>query len=629
MISMIPSLTNEQKRTMVFLVISAASVLVSFLDIRPWLLDPAWIAVVLCGLPIIKGAIEGIITEFDIRSDVLVSIALLAAIYIGEVFAAGEVAFIMALGGMLEELTVAKARSGIQKLVNISPRTARKLVEGREQTVPAEEVQPGDLLRVLAGETIAVDGIITSGRTSIDTSVMTGESMPVDREPGDEVFSGTVNRHGAFDMEATRVGEDSSLQRMIRLVESSDAGKAKIVRMADKWATWIVIIALASALGTWWATGEIIRAVTILVVFCPCALVLATPTAIAAGIGNASRYGILIQEGDALERLSRVSKIAFDKTGTLTCGQPAVVAAEILDVGIEPESFQQLVAAAEKLSEHPLGQAIASHARDTLGLKLIDPDEFSVFPGGGVRAVLGSDSIISGSEAFLKECGISIPASIAQDADRHRETGSTVVFAAINGTIGGFFALADTLRPDSIETVRMVHEQHFDTLLLTGDHHQTAAYIGHLAGVGTVHSECLPEDKVFIIEDYHKREERVCMIGDGINDAPALKIAYVGVAMAGIGSDIAIEAADIALVSDNVRAIPHLMGLARKTMQTVKINLVFSMLLNFAAILLAMAGILGPVPGALVHNAGSVIVVVNAALLLNYRLSSELSGARP
>ena len=332
---------DAEKRRMVFLAISGLSLIVSFFHMGALPIDAAWVAILLCGYPIVKGALLGLIRAFDIKADVLVSIALVASILIGETFAAGEIAFIMAIGALLEERTVARARAGIEKLIHLTPRTARVVRHGVESVIPADQVQVGDMLRVLAGETIAVDGVILSGQTSINQAVMTGESLPVDKGTGDPVSSGTVNQFGTFDMQATKVGEDCSLQRMIRLVESADAGKAKIVRVADRWATWIVVIALSAAFGTWLVTGEVIRAVTILVVFCPCALVLATPTAIMAGIGNATKYGILIREGDALERLAMVGHVAFDKTGTLTLGRPAVVAVESFDARLSQAQLLQ------------------------------------------------------------------------------------------------------------------------------------------------------------------------------------------------------------------------------------------------------------------------------------------------
>lgn len=610
---------NEEKRTMLFLFIAALSLVISFFHIGNLPIDVAWISIILCGAPIVKGAIEGLITEFDIKADVLVGLALFASVLIGEIFAAGEVAFIMTLGALLEEHTVAKARDGIEKLVHLTPRTARVVRNGVESIIPAEEVQIGDTLRVLAGETIAVDGIIISGQTSINQSVMTGESLPVDKSVGDEVSSGTVNQFGIFDMKAIKVGEDSSLQRMIRLVESADAGKAKIVGMADRWATWIVVIALVSAVGTWSVTGEIIRAVTILVVFCPCALVLATPTAIMAGIGNATKYGILVREGDALERLSKVTKIAFDKTGTLTYGKPDVVAVESFNSKISSERLLTLTASAELRSEHPLGRSIVSYFKTTLDTTLEEPQDFVMIAGRGVKAIINDNTVLAGNMELLSENSIVVPKDMLDEATTYKNNGCTIIYIAINGSEAGFVALSDTLRNDSSHTVKKLQTLNVESVLLTGDNPQAASHIAKNVGILSLHSECLPEDKLSIIEQYQDKNEMVCMVGDGINDAPALKKAYVGVAMGGIGSDIAVDAADIALVSDDIKCIPHLLKLSQKTMNTIKLNLTLSMLLNFVAIILAMTGILSPVLGALVHNVGSVAVIINSAILLNFK----------
>ena len=337
------------KKDITFLVISALALIASLTGLLPGLpFDPAWVAILLCGVPIILEAVIGLVTAFDIKADVLVSLALIASVCIGEIFAAGEVAVIMQLGGLLEELTVAKARAGIERLVHLTPHTARVLAADGAKIIPADQVKVGDRIRVLPGETIPVDGVILTGQTSINQAVMTGESLPVDKQAGDEVSSGTANQFGTFEMEATKVGKDSSIQRMIRLVQSADAGKAKIVGLADRWATWIVVTALTAAAITWFVTGQIIRAVTILVVFCPCALVLATPTAIMAAIGNATKHGFLVREGDALERLASVKRIAFDKTGTLTQGTPQVTAVRSLSSGWTEQGLYSLAAAAEQ-----------------------------------------------------------------------------------------------------------------------------------------------------------------------------------------------------------------------------------------------------------------------------------------
>ena len=396
------------KKDIVLLVISGIAVLLSLFGVRPFPFDMAWVAIILCGIPILLEAFIGLVTALDIKADLLVSLALIASVAIGEDFAAGEVAFIMQLGGLLEELTVAKARAGIEKLVHLTPQTARVLREGQESVLPAEQVQVGDRLRVLPGESVPVDGVIVSGQTSINQAVMTGESLPVDKTVGDEVASGTVNQFGVFEMRATRVGEDSSIQRMIRLVQSADAGKAKIVGIADRWATWIVLIALSAAALTWAVTGEIIRAVTILVVFCPCALVLATPTAIMAAIGNATKHGFLVREGDALERLARVKVVAFDKTGTLTYGMPEVVEAVSLTDAYTREELYRLAASAEQLSEHPLGKAIVRGCQKTLGAALLRADHFRMLPGRGVCADVAGRQLLAGNPELLGERGIAM-----------------------------------------------------------------------------------------------------------------------------------------------------------------------------------------------------------------------------
>ena len=604
------------KKDVTLLVLSGVAVLLSLFGVRPFPFDMAWVAILLCGVPIILEAAIGLITAFDIKADVLVSLALIASVAIGEDFAAGEVAFIMQLGALLEEITVARARAGIEKLVHLTPQTARVLQDGRETVLPAEQVQVGDVLRVLPGETVPVDGVITAGQTSIDQAVMTGESLPVDKAPGDEVSSGTVNQFGAFEMRASKVGEDSSIQRMIRLVQSADAGKAKIVGLADRWATWIVVIALSAAAITWLVTTEIIRAVTILVVFCPCALVLATPTAIMAAIGNATRHGFLVREGDALERLSRVKRVAFDKTGTLTYGAPEVVAVEAAPP-FDRETVYRLAAGAEQLSEHPLGKAIARCWGKEHGQPLPQPAGFTMLPGRGVTAQVEGRALLAGNPQLLTEHGV--PMEETPEAQRRREEGCTLTYVAVDGQFAGTIALSDTLREESAAMVAQLTGLGVTPVLLTGDHENAARAIAGRLGIGEVRANCLPEDKLTAIGGYQDAGELVCMMGDGINDAPALKKAEVGIAMGGVGSDIAVDAADIALVDDEVKELPHLIALSRRMMTTIKVNMSFSMALNFLAILLAMTGILNPVVGALVHNAGSVLVIANSALLLKWR----------
>lgn len=610
------------KKEIAFLVLSGTALICSMFHFFSLPFDPAWVAIILCGVPIILEAVTGLVTAFDIRADVLVSLALIASVCIGEHFAAGEIAFIMQIGGLLEELTVARARSGIENLVKLTPQTARVVYGDQETMVPAEQVDVNAILRVLPGETVPIDGVIISGHTSINQAVITGESLPVDKTVGDEVLSGTVNQYGAFEMKAARVGEDSSIQRLIRLVQTADAGKAKIVGIADRWATWIVIIALSAAALTWFLSGEIIRAVTILVVFCPCALVLATPTAVMAAIGNAAKHGFLVKEGDALERLSMVSKICFDKTGTLTVGKPKVIAVTSISKNYSDFEIYYFTAAAEKTSEHPLGKSLVDCFVRETGKAVGKPDEFEMVPGRGVKAKVEGKAILAGNLRFLAENQMETD-GLAEKGQEYLDQGCTVIYTAVNGIPAGITAMADVLRNDMSKVMKLMIRTGADPVLLTGDNERAANAIARQLHISKVKAGCLPEDKLNYIEKSQELGHKICMIGDGVNDAPALKKAYVGIAMGGVGSDIAVDAADIALVDDKIEELPHLLSLSKRMMTTIKWNLTFSLTLNFIAIALAITGILNPVVGALVHNIGSVLVIMNSVLLLNWNSKAE------
>ncbi|WP_282003606.1 heavy metal translocating P-type ATPase [Veillonella denticariosi] len=612
---------NREKIT---LVAGGIGVVFSLLGIRLGVpFDWAWFTIVLCGAPIVWGAAVAMYEDFDVKADLLVSLALIAAVAVGEVFAAAEIAFIMQLGAMLEEFTVSKAQAGIERLVKLTPTTARIVRNGKEEVMPADIVSVGDVVRVLPGEVIPVDGTIVTGDTAIDQSVMTGESMPVDKTVGDEVFSGTVNQFGAFDMTATKEGEDSSIQRMIKLVKSTDPGNAKIVSIADRWATWIVVIALLAAAGTYAVTGEIIRAVTILVVFCPCALVLATPAAIMAAISNASQRGFLVRRGSIMEQLAKVNTMTFDKTGTLTNGTPEVIAVETVS-DISDTELYRLVASVERKSEHPLGKAIVSGFTSRYGERFDAVDSFRVIPGKGLEASVQAQSVLAGNEAMMTLADISIADSVKNAVREYLHHGASIVYVAIDGALAGYVALADRVRRESRSVVESLHELDVMPVLLTGDHVATAKTIAKRLNVSRVIADCLPEDKMDTVAQLQREGNIVAMVGDGVNDAPALKKSDVGIAMGGIGSDIAVEAADIVLVNDNIRELPHLVALSKRMMSTIKINLSFSLILNFVAIILAMMGTLSPVWGALIHNGGSLLVVANSALLLSWAYKSSV-----
>ncbi len=610
------------KKDIFLLIISAIALIISLFNLINLPFDIAWVAIILCGIPITLEAIIGLITKFDIKADVLVSIALIASLCIGEDFAAGEVAFIMQLGALLENLTVAKAKKGIEKLIKMTPETARRIDNGIETIVSVEDIKVGNVIRIIPGETIPVDGIIISGNTSVNQAVMTGKSVPADKTVGDTVLSGTINMFGSFDMTAQKTGKNSSIQKMIELVKQADANKAKIVRLADNWATWIVVTALSAALGTWIVTGEIIRAVTILVVFCPCALVLATPTAIIAAIGNLTKHGFLVRQADALERLAKVNIITFDKTGTLTEGTLEIEAIETFSSEISKQNLLQITASAELLSEHPLAKAVVKKAEEE-NINIIKAEKFEMFPGKGIEALTGNKKILAGNFALLEGKNIAIQEEHLNKLKQYTKQGATIIYVCINNIFVGFISLTDTIRQNAKDMITKINNLNIKPVLLTGDNIETAQNIAKKFSINEVTAQCLPEDKMNFIEKTQKQNINICMIGDGINDAPALKKAYVGIAMGKIGSDIAVDAADMVLVNDDIKEIPYLIKLSKHTMKVIKYNLAFSMVLNFATIVLAAQGFLNPVIGALVHNAGSVFVIINSAFLLKYKTTEK------
>lgn len=586
--------------------------------------DPAWITIIISDIPLLYLAIWRIIHNPGIRkisSALLICIAMFAAIYIGDLFAAGEVVFIMAIGALLEEATTNRAKKGLKTLIQLTPSSGRRLKDGKEEMISAEEIRQGDILRILPGETIPADGKIISGETSVDQSIMTGESLPVDKGVGEEVYCGTINRFGSIDISATKVGEDSSLQKLIRMVQDAENKQAPMQRLADRAASWLVPVALAIAIGAYIFSGNIVTAVTVLVVFCPCALVLATPTAIMAAIGQATKHGVIIKSGEALEKMGKVDTIAFDKTGTLTYGRLDVSDILSFDDSIDETKLLSLAASAEAKSEHPLGKAIVAYAKSKEA-EITESASFKMTTGKGIYAEVESFKLLCGNEKFLIENRISIDRDIQSVLDRLRAQGKASILVADEKKCLGVIALSDVLRPEAKDMVSRLAAMQTQVVLLTGDNKKTANYFAHQAGISQVRAELLPEEKVLSIEDLQNKNHKVCMIGDGVNDAPALKTADVSVAMGSMGSDIAVEAADIALMSDDISKIPYLKRLSNATVKTIKSSITLSMCINFAAIVLSLMEVLTPTTGALVHNAGSCFVVLIAALLYDRKFES-------
>ncbi|WP_461435878.1 heavy metal translocating P-type ATPase [Methanosphaera sp.] len=585
----------------------------------PNYLDPAWVTVFICGIPLVYLALTRLINEHWISSALLIVMAMVASIYIGEIFAAGEVTFIMALGALLEDYTVERSKRGLTDLINLKPEKGRLLINENGQTIEKEvqatDIQIGDILRVLPGEKIPVDGVIIDGDTSVDQSVMTGESLPLDKTIDDEVFSGTLNLHGSIDIKATKVGTDSSLEKLIRLVQEADEKQAPTQRIADKWATWLVPVALAIAIVTYLITGNLERGVTILVVFCPCALILATPTAIMAAIGQATKQGVLIKSGEALEIMGNVDTITFDKTGTLTFGNLEVSDIVPLVDDISEEDLTKYVTISEVKSEHPIGKAIVNHSKEN-GKEYDEPDTFEMIPGKGVKVQYKDDVILSGTTRFMEDNNIDIIDSCHKELDLLRNEGKASIVVALNNRIIGVIGLSDVLRENAEAVVSTLkNDLETNVELLTGDNYKAANYFASKVGITDVHSELLPENKVEIVEQLKASNKKVCMVGDGVNDAPALKTADVSVAMGGMGSDIAIDAADMALLGDDIEKLPYLKKLSNATLFTIHLSITISMIINAIAIICSVLGLLNPITGALVHNVGSCAVVMLAASL--------------
>lgn len=581
------------------------------------LIDPAWAAVIICGIPLLYLSIWRVIHNTGISkisSALLISIAMIAAIAIGDLFAAGEVAFIMAIGAILEEKTTERAKKGLKNLISLTPQQGRRILDGKEEMIAAENIVLNDVLRVLPGEKIPVDGKIITGTTSVDQSIMTGESLPVDKAVGDSVFCGTINRFGTVDIRATKIGEDSSLQKLIRMVEEAEEKKAPMARIADKAASWLVPIALLIAIISFAVTKDIVRAVTVLVVFCPCALVLATPTAIMAAIGQATKHGVIIKSGEALEKMGKVDTVAFDKTGTLTNGNLVVKDIYPFHDELDEMTLLQLIASAESYSEHPLAKAVVTYARQK-NTKLFKVEDFHMIAGKGISAAVNEEKIFCGNTVFLNEQEIQISYAEEQVLEKFRNEGKAVILVANLNRLLGAVTLSDTLRDTAKDMMIRLRNIGTHAVLLTGDHQQTAEYFAKQIGIEDVHAGLLPEEKVLEITKLQEIGKTVCMIGDGVNDAPALKTANVSVAMGAMGSDIAVEAADIALMSDDIAKIPYLKRLSNSCVRTIKFSISLSLCINFVAIALSLLGLLTPTTGALVHNCGSCLVVLVAALL--------------
>lgn len=578
--------------------------------------DLALILTLVAGYPLIRHAILDLL-QGHFSSHLTIAIAAGAAVWIGEYFAAAEVMFIMLIGEGIEHWTVDRAKGAIAGFVASQPEQARVLRDGSEELVALEEVEIGDVVRVLAGERVPVDGMIERGESSVDQSSVTGEPLPAQLGVGDAVWSGSLNEYGVLDIRSERTGSDTTVARIASLIEDAQSRRARVVRTADRLARFFLPAVLVAAGGIYLFTGEMMRTVAALIVACPCALVLATPAAMASAIARLAREGALVKGGDVIESLSRIDACVLDKTGTLTCGRPALTAIAPVG-GIAEDRLLRLAASAELTSEHLLGRALVTEARERQ-LDLSEPGNFRLHPGRGVTATVDGHEIAVGNQALLAEVvGEEQIGAVAESVVPTPGSGETRLAVAVDGALAGALALADPLRDEATEAVADLRQAGLEPIvMLTGDAEGTARTIGRRAGIDQVQAELLPEEKVRRLGELSRGDRNVLMVGDGINDAPSLAAASVGVAIGHGAADLSAEAAQVVLLPDRLDYLAPLLRYSRRVVARIRSSiLIFAFGINFVAVGFAAFGWLPPAAAAIVHQAASLLVILNCVRLL-------------
>jgi Cu+-exporting ATPase len=603
--------------------------------IPPWL---ALLAVLAGGAPIFIAAIKALLMR-QITADVLMAVGITAATALGEFAAAAMIVFFMTIAHFLESFTTERSREAIRSLMRIAPKTARVLRDGAEVEVGIEQVQPGDRVLVRPGEQIPVDGRVLTGHSSVDQAPITGESLPVEKNANDKVFAGTLNQLGVLTVDVTCIGRDTTLGKIVRLVEEAEASKAPVQKFADRYSGYFLPVVLGIGLLTMLVTRDPRHGIAVLVVACPCAVALATPLSVVASMGAAARHGILIKGGLYLEALAHVDTVVVDKTGTLTLGKPSVTQilnlesqvsnwkSEVGDQRLETRdptsNFRHstseilaLAASLERYSEHPLAEAVIAEAK-ARGLPLDGARDFAAIPGKGVTARVNGDEVCVGTRSLLDECGVPASANDARCAEELEAQGQTVLWLARGAEALGLIAVADVIRPEvpsAIAELKKLGVRHI--VLLTGDNERTAKAVAAQLGITEVRANLLPQDKIEAVRELQAKGHRVAMIGDGINDAPALAQADVGIAMGAAGADVALEAAHVALMRDDWRQVPEAIRVGRRTFRTIQQNIIFGVLYNIAGVSLAALGILSPVLAAAAQSLPDVAVFLNSSRLL-------------
>ncbi|HPM53586.1 MAG TPA: cation-translocating P-type ATPase [Methanoculleus sp.] len=576
--------------------------------------DRIYLAAALVGSSFIwYSAVQGI-REGDFTADIPVSLATAAAIAIGQYSAAAVVAVLLLLGGLLEELVAARADRALDALARLLPDRVTVRRDGKDLFLSPDEVVVGDLLIVRSGERIAVDGEVLFGAAAINQSAITGESVPAEKQAGDTVFAGTLNENGAIEVLATRVGTETTLGQIRRLVADAQEEKAPVERVLDRYAKLYTPAAIILGLLLWWWSGNVLQAITMLIVFCPCVIVLATPTALVASIGNAALRGSLVKKGAAVETLAHVDIVIFDKTGTLTSGELQLADVVPFDDVLET-SLLGYAASAEKFSEHPVGRAIVRAAAGR-EIAVTDPESCELLTGLGVKARTGGHAVLLGRPKLFSDMGITLPKTVLWEINARACEGMSVIVVMIDHTVSGLLVFEDTLREHAQETVAALNQAGIRTVIVTGDNRETAARIAEATGISEMHAEMMPEEKVGIVKRFQEAGHRVAFVGDGVNDGPALATADVGVAMGNAGTDVAIETADVVLLSDDLLKLPRIIDTSRKALRTIRQNLVFAVGVLLFAVCLTVFNILTPVTGALLHELSSIPVIANSARLI-------------
>ena len=575
------------------------------------------ISAVVGGFPVFKLAVTNILRDFDLTAGVMVSVAMIAALIVGEYGAMALVAFMMVIGEAMEDFTRERADHALKELNELVPAMVTLRMNGKDTEVSIGQVRKGDIALVRPGGRIPVDGMIVDGEASVDQSSITGESMPIDKTVGNIVYAGTIVSSGALSIEVEDVGDTTTLGKMIHLVEEAQSTQAPVQRIANRYAQFFAPVAIVIAGITWWITGEPLRGVTMLVAICPCSLVLATPTAVVAAIGNTARNGVLVKHGTAMEQIGKVDVVAFDKTGTVTFGEPKVTGITPLN-GITEDNLLQITASAERSSEHPLAKAIIKEAKGR-GLELSTPKDFESIAGHGISASVDGKTVSIG-EKMLGEKDVQMNGEETRGIMASKTQGYTVIPVAIDGALAGYINMADTVRPESAKAIENLRKLGISKILLiTGDSKIVGEKVGNELGVTQTYTEVLPERKLEIIKELQAEGHSVAYIGDGVNDAPALAVANVGIAMGSIGTAVAMETADVVLLTDEIGQVPYLIELSQATMKNIRTNITVSMTIVLGSVAASALGIIGPVIGAIMHEVAAVPVIANAATLIGWK----------